>query len=58
NSESSQVPCVLTGSWINDLGSNMTIGVLNEKGGFTGTYFTATSDTPRKILPSPLVGFQ
>ncbi|KAM6363023.1 uncharacterized protein J5M81_015936 [Pluvialis apricaria] len=50
--------CVLTGLWVNDLGSNMTIGPLNEKYEFTGTYNTSVSDTKKKILPSPLQGSQ
>ncbi|NXQ88246.1 AVID protein, partial [Nyctibius grandis] len=58
NSESPQVPCVLTGSWINDLGSIMTIRALNGEGGFTGTYRTAVTATTNKILPSPLQGSQ
>ncbi|XP_068279505.1 avidin-like isoform X2 [Nyctibius grandis] len=52
------VPCVLTGSWINDLGSIMTIRALNGEGGFTGTYRTAVTATTNKILPSPLQGSQ
>ncbi|KFP24139.1 Avidin [Colius striatus] len=50
--------CVLTGSWVNDLGSNMTIGALNGKGDFTGSYHTAVTATNNKILRSPLQGSQ
>ncbi|XP_071436934.1 avidin-like [Pithys albifrons albifrons] len=50
--------CNLTGRWKNDLGSNMTISAVNEKGNFTGLYTTSVEDTPHKVPPSPLLGFQ
>ncbi|XP_014807967.1 PREDICTED: avidin-like [Calidris pugnax] len=50
--------CVLTGRWVNDLGSNMTIGVMNENDEFTGFYHTAVSSTTNKIQKSPLQGSQ
>ncbi|NXU94436.1 AVID protein, partial [Xiphorhynchus elegans] len=50
--------CILAGDWQNDLGSNMTIHLVDEKGSFTGTYNTSVSATRKKILPSPLLGFQ
>ncbi|NXF60407.1 AVR1 protein, partial [Ciccaba nigrolineata] len=50
--------CVLTGQWINDLGSTMHINKLQENGSFNGTYLTAVSMSPKKILKSPLLGFQ
>ncbi|XP_074021904.1 avidin-like [Numenius arquata] len=50
--------CVLTGHWVNDLGSNMTIGAINGKGEFSGSYHTAVSSTPNKIQLSPLQGSQ
>ncbi|KFP22987.1 Avidin, partial [Egretta garzetta] len=50
--------CVLTGFWVNDLGSNMTIAAVNAKGEFTGSYYTAVSDTTQKIQVSPLQGYQ
>ncbi|NXG00968.1 AVID protein, partial [Sakesphorus luctuosus] len=50
--------CNLTGRWKNDLGSNMTISAVDEKGNFTGSYNTSVADTPNKIQLSPLVGFQ
>ncbi|NXP54649.1 AVID protein, partial [Heliornis fulica] len=50
--------CVLTGRWINDLGSNMTISNLNEKGEFSGSYHTAVTATTNKIQVSPLQGSQ
>ncbi|NXN69657.1 AVID protein, partial [Himantopus himantopus] len=50
--------CVLTGRWINDLGSNMTIGALNGKGEFTGSYHTAVTATTNEIQLSPLQGSQ
>ncbi|XP_074668722.1 LOW QUALITY PROTEIN: avidin-like [Strix aluco] len=50
--------CVLTGQWKNDLGSNMTIGELRNFITFNGTYLTAVSMSPKKIPPSPLLGFQ
>ncbi|NXG54033.1 AVID protein, partial [Psilopogon haemacephalus] len=58
NTESLPLQCVLTGEWINDLGSNMTIGAVNEDGSFNGTYNTSVSDTSTKIQPSPLQGYQ
>ncbi|KFW11491.1 PREDICTED: avidin-like [Fulmarus glacialis] len=50
--------CVLTGSWVNDLGSNMTIGAVNGKGNFVGTYHTAVTATTNDIQESPLHGSQ
>ncbi|XP_013037251.1 avidin-like [Anser cygnoides] len=50
--------CVLTGRWTNDLGSNMTIGAVNTKGEFTGTYHTAVTATTNEIKLSPLKGNQ
>ncbi|XP_069736123.1 avidin-like [Phaenicophaeus curvirostris] len=50
--------CVLTGRWRNDLGSNMTIGALNRKGEFSGSYYTAVTATSNKIQLSPLHGSQ
>ncbi|NXV85509.1 AVID protein, partial [Calonectris borealis] len=50
--------CVLTGHWKNDLGSNMTIGTVNEKGNFAGSYHTAVSATTNEIQVSPLQGSQ
>ncbi|NXJ71684.1 AVID protein, partial [Rostratula benghalensis] len=50
--------CVLTGRWINDLGSNMTIGAMNAKGEFSGSYHTAVSATSNTIQLSPLQGSQ
>ncbi|XP_072216173.1 avidin-related protein 4/5-like [Excalfactoria chinensis] len=50
--------CLLTGKWINDLGSSMTIERVNYNGEFIGTYLTAVADKPEHITKSPLVGFQ
>uniref|UniRef100_A0A8C3L5R1 Avidin n=1 Tax=Chrysolophus pictus TaxID=9089 RepID=A0A8C3L5R1_CHRPC len=50
--------CLLTGNWTNDLGSNMTIGAVNDRGEFSGTYLTAVADTPNNITKSPLLGIQ
>ncbi|KAM9168118.1 avidin-like [Mergus octosetaceus] len=52
--------CVLTGRWTNDLGSNMTIGAVNSKGEFNGTYHTAVTATTNEtaLSPSPLMGTQ
>ncbi|NXJ86786.1 AVID protein, partial [Trogon melanurus] len=58
NSESPLLQCVLTGDWINDLGSTMTIGKVNEEGSFSGTFFTAVGDASNPIEPSPLLGYQ
>ncbi|NXI67823.1 AVID protein, partial [Anseranas semipalmata] len=56
--EPPQYLCVLTGTWINDLGSNMTIGAVNDKGEFTGSYHTAVTATTNEIKLSPLHGAQ
>ncbi|XP_052526272.1 avidin-like isoform X3 [Tympanuchus pallidicinctus] len=50
--------CSLTGNWTNDLGSNMTIGAVNHRGEFTGTYYTAVTATSNAIKLSPLHGTQ
>ncbi|XP_063175801.1 avidin-like isoform X2 [Chroicocephalus ridibundus] len=50
--------CVLSGRWVNDLGSNMTIGAVNGKGDFTGSYHTAVTATRNEIQLSPLQGSQ
>ncbi|NXC87523.1 AVID protein, partial [Cercotrichas coryphoeus] len=48
--------CSLTGRWVNDLGSNMTIGEVNGNGDFDGSYHTAVTATNNKIKVSPLQG--
>ncbi|XP_037980599.1 avidin-like [Motacilla alba alba] len=48
--------CSLTGRWINDLGSNMTITSVNANGVFAGSYHTAVSATSNEIKLSPLQG--
>ncbi|NWH46230.1 AVID protein, partial [Fregata magnificens] len=58
NSESPPLQCKLTGNWTNDLGSNMTIGEVNEKGNFVGSYHTAVTSTMNKIQLSMLHGSQ
>ncbi|NXC11736.1 AVID protein, partial [Orthonyx spaldingii] len=50
--------CILTGTWVNDLGSNMTIKTVDLNGDFTGIYRTAASATTKKIKESPLLGTQ
>ncbi|NWH97531.1 AVID protein, partial [Tichodroma muraria] len=50
--------CSLTGRWVNDLGSNMTITAVNANGVFAGSYHTAVSATMKKIKVSPLLGSQ
>ncbi|NXK61098.1 AVID protein, partial [Sylvietta virens] len=50
--------CNLTGSWKNDLGSNMTIRSVNANGVFDGTYHTAVTATSNEIKVSPLQGSQ
>ncbi|NWI17410.1 AVID protein, partial [Crypturellus soui] len=50
--------CILTGNWINDLGSNMTIKAVNGRGEFSGTYHTAVTATNNEIKISPLQGSQ
>ncbi|NXV70668.1 AVID protein, partial [Atlantisia rogersi] len=58
NSESPWLQCVLTGRWMNDLGSNMTIGEVNGKGEFSGSYHTAVTAGNNEIKVSPLQGSQ
>ncbi|XP_058720583.1 avidin-like [Poecile atricapillus] len=48
--------CSLTGRWVNDLGSNMTIMTVNANGDFAGSYHTAVSATSNEIKLSPLKG--
>ncbi|NWV93375.1 AVID protein, partial [Machaerirhynchus nigripectus] len=48
--------CSLTGRWVNDLGSNMTITTVNANGDFSGTYHTAVTATSNQIKVSPLQG--
>ncbi|NXJ23778.1 AVID protein, partial [Dicrurus megarhynchus] len=50
--------CSLTGCWVNDLGSNMTITTMNVNGDFTVIYHTTVSATTNKIEESPLQGSQ
>ncbi|NWU38320.1 AVID protein, partial [Hylia prasina] len=50
--------CSLTGRWVNDLGSNMTIKTVNANGNFMGIYNTSVSATTKKIMASPLLGSQ
>ncbi|KFR04409.1 Avidin, partial [Nipponia nippon] len=58
NAESPPLQCVLTGKWTNDLGSSMTIGAVNGKGEFTGSYHTAVTATTNEPTVSPLQGSQ
>ncbi|NXH45094.1 AVID protein, partial [Dicaeum eximium] len=48
--------CSLTGTWVNDLGSNMTITSMNGNGDFAGSYHTAVTATSNEIKVSPLHG--
>ncbi|NXS00010.1 AVID protein, partial [Oxylabes madagascariensis] len=50
--------CSLTGRWVNDLGSNMTITTVNANGVFAGSYHTAVTATSNEIKVSPLQGSQ
>ncbi|NWW32065.1 AVID protein, partial [Panurus biarmicus] len=50
--------CYLSGTWVNDLGSNMTIRAVNANGVFAGSYHTAVSATSNEIKVSPLQGAQ
>ncbi|NWR53784.1 AVID protein, partial [Regulus satrapa] len=52
----SEKKCSLTGRWVNDLGSNMTIRAVNANGDFAGTYHTAVTATSNEIKVSPLRG--
>ncbi|XP_053158644.1 avidin-like [Hemicordylus capensis] len=54
----SQNKCLLSGTWMNDLGSNMTIGKVTPDGEFKGTYMTAVSAAGKPIQRSPLYGAQ
>ncbi|XP_053888763.1 avidin-like isoform X2 [Malaclemys terrapin pileata] len=57
-STSSQEKCILSGTWRNELGSNMTISAVNEAGQFSGLYHTDVSTTGKQILVSPMKGSQ
>ncbi|XP_068781385.1 avidin-like [Struthio camelus] len=57
-SAAAKAKCVLTGSWINELGSNMTISSMSKNGNFSGLYYTAVTATKEKIKVSPLQGSQ
>ncbi|NXQ25730.1 AVID protein, partial [Alaudala cheleensis] len=50
--------CSLSGHWVNDLGSNMTIRSVNAAGVFAGSYHTAVSASSNEIKVSPLQGAQ
>ncbi|KFQ31954.1 Avidin, partial [Mesitornis unicolor] len=50
--------CNLQGLWKNELGSNMTLSVLDVAGTFSGSYHTAVTATNKRILVSPLQGVQ
>ncbi|NWW12906.1 AVID protein, partial [Oreocharis arfaki] len=54
--EFSPLQCNLTGRWVNDLGSNMTITAVNANGVFAGSYHTAVTATSNEIKLSPLQG--
>uniref|UniRef100_A0A8B9NAR9 Avidin n=1 Tax=Accipiter nisus TaxID=211598 RepID=A0A8B9NAR9_9AVES len=58
NPELPVLQCMLTGRWINELGSNMTIMARNGKGEFSGFYHTAVTATMNEIQVSPLQGSQ
>uniref|UniRef100_A0A8D0KMK7 Avidin n=1 Tax=Salvator merianae TaxID=96440 RepID=A0A8D0KMK7_SALMN len=50
--------CNLTGTWVNELGSKMTIKAVDRAGNFMGSYWTAVSSTNQPIPRSPLHGGQ
>uniref|UniRef100_A0A8D0LB70 AVID protein n=1 Tax=Sphenodon punctatus TaxID=8508 RepID=A0A8D0LB70_SPHPU len=50
--------CDLSGMWVNDLGSKMVLSPVNEVGEFAGSYLTAVTASPNRILESPLKGSQ
>ncbi|XP_069482629.1 avidin-like [Ambystoma mexicanum] len=50
--------CNLSGTWLNDLGSTMTIGNVDSNGVFRGSYLTAVASTNTTIIESPLIGCQ
>ncbi|XP_069075438.1 avidin-like [Pleurodeles waltl] len=50
--------CDLSGKWKNGLGSTMSIGSVDSKGGFEGSYLSALSSTDNTIKESPLAGAQ
>ncbi|NXN56469.1 AVID protein, partial [Rynchops niger] len=58
NAESPPLPCVLSGCWINDLGSKMTTRAVNGKGNVTIFYYMAMMLTRNEIQLSPLQGSQ
>ncbi|NXU23004.1 AVID protein, partial [Thalassarche chlororhynchos] len=58
NAESPPLQCMLTGHWVNDLGSNMIIVAVNRKGDFASSYHTVKTATTNKIHLSTLQGSQ
>ncbi|XP_034784183.2 avidin-like [Acipenser ruthenus] len=51
--------CDLTGKWVNELGSNMTISKTDDKGHIFGSYFiTLTANNGVEIKESPLSGIK
>ncbi|NXY78462.1 AVID protein, partial [Glareola pratincola] len=58
NTESPPLRCVITGCWINDLGSKMATRAVNGKGNVTIIYYMAMMLTRNEIQQSPLQGSQ
>ncbi|NWV60627.1 AVID protein, partial [Malurus elegans] len=58
SAEFPHLQCILTGTWQNDLGSNMTIKIMDANGDFFGIYQTAVSATTRRIEDSAMLGSQ
>ncbi|NXV20567.1 AVID protein, partial [Cepphus grylle] len=58
NAESPPLPCMLSGCWINDLGSKMTTRAVNGKGNIIIFYYMAMMLTRNEIQLSPLQGSQ
>ncbi|NWQ84332.1 AVID protein, partial [Columbina picui] len=50
--------CDLQGLWRSELGSNITLTVLDGTGTFLGSYHTDVAATNKQILVSPLQGTQ
>ncbi|KAL8204153.1 UNVERIFIED_CONTAM: hypothetical protein K2H54_068373 [Gekko kuhli] len=50
--------CVLSGLWVNELGSRMVISPPDGAGAFSGSYLTAVTASNEAIVQSPLHGAQ
>ncbi|KAJ6663002.1 hypothetical protein lerEdw1_010823 [Lerista edwardsae] len=53
-----QATCVLAGTWVNELGSKMTISAADSAGQFSGSYLTAVTASNQPVGRASLWGSQ